>query len=192
MTPKTSHYWHPRGLPTAYPVHADETLEHGTSYQAVGLSYGEDSAAPQESEGATLFNPGFDVPPEHQHAMRGMTEQQHKVKEQAMSPPAECPGFVACLASVLCLACVHSLGLYHRLQGAHPAGNDTHVCEQVMMQTARFVRHEGDQLELVLRIRQGHNVSFTFLKPDSPLYDYYRWLVQAQPQVCISSGHMSF
>ena len=53
------------------------------------------------------------------------------------------------------------------------------------MQTAKFVRQEGDQLELVLRIRQGHNASFSFLRPDSPLYDYYRWLVQAQPQVMI-------
>ena len=53
------------------------------------------------------------------------------------------------------------------------------------MQTARFVRQEGDQLELVLRIRQGRNVSFSFLRPDSPLYEYYRWLVHAQPQVII-------
>ena len=58
------------------------------------------------------------------------------------------------------------------------------------MQTARFVRQEGDQLELVLRIRQGHNASFTFLRPDSPLYDYYRWLVHAQPQVSVSSQNL--
>lgn len=58
------------------------------------------------------------------------------------------------------------------------------------MQTARFVRHEGDQLELVLRIRQGHNASFAFLRPDSPLYDYYRWLVHAQPQVSILSDKL--
>ena len=51
------------------------------------------------------------------------------------------------------------------------------------MQTANFVRQEGGQLELVLRVRQAQNASFGFLKPDSPLHDYYRWLVHAKPQV---------
>jgi hypothetical protein len=55
-----------------------------------------------------------------------------------------------------------------------------------MLQTAKFVRQEGDQLELVLRVRQGQNASFAFLKPDSQLHEYYRWLVHAQPQVCSS------
>ena len=55
---------------------------------------------------------------------------------------------------------------------------------QVMLQTAKFVRQEGGQLELVLRVRQGQNASFAFLKPDGPLHDYYRWLVHAEPQVC--------
>ena len=54
---------------------------------------------------------------------------------------------------------------------------------QVMLQTSRFVRQEGAQLELVLRVRQGQNAAFSFLKPDSPLHGYYRWLVNAQPQV---------
>ena len=58
---------------------------------------------------------------------------------------------------------------------------------QVMLQTARFLRQEGDHLELVLRVRQGQNASFAFLKPGSPLHDYYRWLVHAEPQVCGSS-----
>ena len=58
---------------------------------------------------------------------------------------------------------------------------------QVMLQTARFLRQEGDQLELVLRVRLGQNASFAFLKPGSPLHDYYRWLVHAEPQVCGSS-----
>lgn len=69
------------------------------------------------------------------------------------------------------------------LQGLQTAEGDICVYVQVMMQTARFVRQEGDQLELVLRIRQGHNASFRFLKPDSHLHDYYRWLVHAEPQV---------
>ena len=54
---------------------------------------------------------------------------------------------------------------------------------QVMLQTSRFVGQEGAQLELVLRVRQGQNAAFGFLKPDSPLHGYYRWLVHAQPQV---------
>ncbi len=54
---------------------------------------------------------------------------------------------------------------------------------QVMLQTSRFVGAEGAQLELVLRVRQGQNAAFSFLKPDSPLHGYYRWLVNAQPQV---------
>ena len=58
-----------------------------------------------------------------------------------------------------------------------------------MMQTASFVRQEGAQLELVLRVRQGQNANFSFLRPDSSLYDYYRWLVDTQPQVTLFSGH---
>ena len=54
---------------------------------------------------------------------------------------------------------------------------------QVMLQTSRFVGQEGAQLELVLRVRQGQNAAFSFLKPDSQLHGYYRWLVNAQPQV---------
>ena len=75
----TSHHCAAHWLVTCVCVHADTTLEHGASYQAVGLSYGEDSAAPEVSEAVPLFDPAFDVPPEHQHAMRDMTEQQHKV-----------------------------------------------------------------------------------------------------------------
>ena len=56
------------------------------------------------------------------------------------------------------------------------------VLRQVMLQTSRFVGAEGPQLELVLRVRQGQNAAFSFLKPDSPLHGYYRWLVNAQPQ----------
>ena len=84
------------------------------------------------------------------------------------------------------LCCAHSLGPYCCFQGTKTAEGDIHARSQVMMQTARFVRQEGDQLELVLRIRQGRNASFRFLKPDSHLYDYYRWLVHAEPQVSIS------
>ena len=54
---------------------------------------------------------------------------------------------------------------------------------QVLLQTSRFVGGEGAQLELVLRVRQGQNAAFSFLRPDSPLHGYYRWLVDAQPQV---------
>lgn len=64
-------------------------------------------------EAAALFNPGFDVPFEHQHAMRGMTEQHHKVTESAtyqrgqpMILPPECPGMIAHLSPAFCLACM--------------------------------------------------------------------------------------
>ena len=57
------------------------------SYQAVGLSYDGESAPETvgvQHEGEH-FEPGFDVPTEHQHALRGMTDQQHKV-----NPPQYC------------------------------------------------------------------------------------------------------
>ena len=62
---------------------------------------------------------------------------------------------------------------------------------QVMLQTSRFVGQEGAQLELVLRVRQGQNAAFSFLKPGSPLHGYYRWLVHAQPQVSDPLLHSS-
>ena len=55
-----------------------------------------------------------------------------------------------------------------------------------MLNTARFVAEAGGQAELVLRARQSTNPHFAFLRPDSRLQPYFRWLVRAQPQVC---GH---
>lgn len=61
-------------------AHVGEAQEPDDQYQAVGLRYGQDSLdAAQGAPDVDSFDPGFDIPLEHGHAMRGMTEQQHKV-----------------------------------------------------------------------------------------------------------------
>lgn len=54
-----------------------------------------------------------------------------------------------------------------------------------MIETARFVRKGGGQVEVLLRVRQASNPTFTFLLPGNALYPYYRWIVDANPQVCL-------
>ena len=38
-------------------------------------------------------------------------------------------------------------------------------------------------MEVLLRVRQSSNPTFTFLLPGDPLYPYYRWIVEANPKV---------
>lgn len=59
-----------------------------------------------------------------------------------------------------------------------------------MTQTARFVRESGGHSELVLRVRQAQNPNFAFLRPDDRLHAYFRWLVQAAPQVGFTHAPM--
>lgn len=48
---------------------------------------------------------------------------------------------------------------------------------------ASFVRAGGLQAELMLSVRQARNPLFEFLRHDSPLHPYYRWVLQADPEV---------
>lgn len=54
---------------------------------------------------------------------------------------------------------------------------------QIMAQTARFVREAGGQAEFVLRVRQAANPAFAFLAPGDRCHAYFRWLLEAAPQV---------
>ena len=54
---------------------------------------------------------------------------------------------------------------------------------QIMAQTARFVREAGGQAEFVLRVRQAANPAFAFLAPGDRCHAYFRWLLEATPQV---------
>eukprot|EP00983_Pelagomonas_calceolata_P020728 651500-Pelagomonas_calceolata.AAC.2 len=56
-------------------------------------------------------------------------------------------------------------------------------CPQIIIETARFVRKGGGQVEVLLRVRQSSNPTFTFLLPGDPGYPYYRWIVDANPKV---------
>ena len=59
---------------------------------------------------------------------------------------------------------------------------------QIMAQTARFVREAGGQAEFVLRVRQAANPAFAFLAPGDRCHAYFRWLLEAAPQVrCLPS-----
>ena len=93
---------------------ADVAEEPDASYQAVGLSYGEDPNDVQDSVKADLFYPGFPVPTEHQHAMRGMTEQQHYVSDTHLEHiirmlPTETPSHV-CASRPHIVSCLSRTG----------------------------------------------------------------------------------
>jgi hypothetical protein len=45
---------------------------------------------------------------------------------------------------------------------------------QIISQTAKFVRGNGSQVEVLLRVKHGGNPNFAFLKPDDRLFPYYR------------------
>ena len=62
---------------------------------------------------------------------------------------------------------------------------------QIVIETARFVRKGGGQVEVLLRVRQASNPTFSFLQPGDPGYPYYRWIVDANPEVCtFEKGHL--
>ena len=54
------------------------------------------------------------------------------------------------------------------------------------MQTAAFVREAGGQSEFRLGMQQAGNPNFGFLRPGDRLFAYYRWVLQFDPQVCLS------
>lgn len=53
--------------------------------------------------------------------------------------------------------------------------------QQVIAQTAGFVREAGGQSEFRLGVAQAGNPNFAFLRPGDRLFPYYRWLLQAAP-----------
>lgn len=54
---------------------------------------------------------------------------------------------------------------------------------QVLVETARFVRRSGGQVEVLLRVKQGSNPTFSFLFPRDRSHLYYRWIVETDPKV---------
>lgn len=54
---------------------------------------------------------------------------------------------------------------------------------QIILQTAKYVRHSGGQTEFVLRVKQANNPNFEFLEPSSLHHAYFRWLVSTKPEV---------
>ena len=53
--------------------------------------------------------------------------------------------------------------------------------QQVIAQTAGYVREAGGQSEFRLGVAQAGNPNFAFLHPADRLFPYYRWLLQAAP-----------
>lgn len=51
------------------------------------------------------------------------------------------------------------------------------LCLQIIKETARFVRHHGPQVEIVLRVKQGDHPNFRFLLSHDPLHAYFRWVL---------------
>lgn len=65
-----------------------------------------------------------------------------------------------------------------------------HVRRAVIQRTASFVREQGDRAEVVLKLREGDNVKFSFLLHTHPDFAYYAFLkrqgvVSAQTLVLI-------
>lgn len=54
---------------------------------------------------------------------------------------------------------------------------------QILAETARFVRVNGGQVEVLLRVKQANNPAFSFLSPSHPMHAYYRWVIETNPQV---------
>jgi hypothetical protein len=54
---------------------------------------------------------------------------------------------------------------------------------QVIVQTARFVRANTPQVEIMLRVKQARNPLFGFLSPADPLHVYYHWMLAAGIQL---------
>ena len=59
---------------------------------------------------------------------------------------------------------------------------------QIVVETARFVRRGGGQVEVLMRVRQAGNRRFAFLMPGDRVFPYYRWVVDTNPQVSYSSS----
>ncbi len=45
---------------------------------------------------------------------------------------------------------------------------------QIIAQTANFVRNNGKQIEVLLRVKHGDNPNFAFLITHDRLFPYYR------------------
>ncbi|GAQ80230.1 hypothetical protein KFL_000490200 [Klebsormidium nitens] len=56
-----------------------------------------------------------------------------------------------------------------------PASQKHH---QVMLHTAKFVRTHGGQTEIILRVKQGSNPTFSFLMPEDPLHPFFHFMVE--------------
>jgi hypothetical protein len=54
---------------------------------------------------------------------------------------------------------------------------------QILMETARFVKANGGQVEVLLRVKQAANPLFGFLMPGNAMHAYYRWVLECNPQV---------
>eukprot|EP00803_Ostreobium_quekettii_P001540 evm.model.scf_347.13 EVM.evm.TU.scf_347.13 scf_347:93991-97290(+) len=65
------------------------------------------------------------------------------------------------------------------LKGSLPTTQRMH---KLISQTANFVRDAGGQVEVVLRVKQANNPNFRFLMPDTPLFEYYRWVLENNPK----------
>jgi hypothetical protein len=59
----------------------------------------------------------------------------------------------------------------------------TSLITQILVETARFVRSNGGQVEVLLRVKQAANPAFKFLEPGHVLHPYYRWVLDTDPQV---------
>ena len=59
---------------------------------------------------------------------------------------------------------------------------------QILVETARFVRSNGAQVEVLLRVKQAGNPHFSFLTHGDPLNPYFRWILEANPQVRFARG----
>lgn len=47
-----------------------------------------------------------------------------------------------------------------------------------MLHTAKFVHTHGGQTEIILRVKQGSNPTFSFLMPEDPLHPFFRFMVE--------------
>lgn len=48
----------------------------------------------------------------------------------------------------------------------------------IIEKTALFVSEQGGQMEIIIKMKQQHNLQFGFMHLDNPLHPYYKFLVK--------------
>lgn len=86
-------------------------------------------------------------------------------------------GMLQCMDMAAVLSVARNLSFDMALQSHACASAAAITLMQIIAQTAKFVRGNGNQVEVLLRVKHGANPNFAFLMKHDRLFPYYRWAV---------------